>query len=144
MQVPGVSLITVCSIMAVGSVITPAGAENPESPRLHTPPNALTVPSLEPIIAVPIAMLRAADQKPVAPVQQQESRKPKDGAKLQPGTEERLQWGKPVNGLRAALVIRPSSDEPKARDMRDLYLVVQNVSSATILFQRHRRGAEAP
>jgi hypothetical protein len=61
---------------------------------------------------------------------QQESRKPKDGAKLQPGTEERLQWGKPVNGLRAALVIRPSSDESKAREMQDLYLVVQKIEQA--------------
>ena len=83
-------------------------------------------------IAVPIAMLRAADEKPGAPVQQQESQKPKDGAKLQPGTEEKLQWGEPVNGLRAAIVIRPAPGEPKAGDMPDLYLVVQNVSDAPI------------
>jgi hypothetical protein len=43
-------------------------------------------------IAVPIAMLRAADEKPGAPVQQ-EPQKPKGGAKLQPGTEEKLRWG---------------------------------------------------
>jgi hypothetical protein len=66
--------------MAVGFVITPAGA----------------------------------DEKPGAPVQQQGSQRPKDGAKLQFGTEERLRWGKPVNKLRAALVIRPSTDELKA------------------------------
>jgi beta-lactamase regulating signal transducer with metallopeptidase domain len=85
-------------------------------------------------IAVPIAMLRAADEKPGAPVQQQESQKPKDGARLQPATEETLRWGEPVNGLRAALVIRPSSDEPKAGDMPDLYLAMQNVSNAPIRF----------
>lgn len=59
---------------------------------------------------------------------------PKAGAKLQPGMEQRLRWGKPVNGLRAALVIRPSSDEPKADDVSDLYLVVQNVSDSPVRF----------
>ncbi|MEX2286164.1 MAG: M56 family metallopeptidase [Planctomycetaceae bacterium] len=63
---------------------------------------------------------------------EQATQKPKDGAKLQPGTEERLQWGKPVNGLRMAIVIRTAPGEPKAGDMPDLYLVVQNVSDAPI------------
>ena len=134
MRVPGVRLITVCSIMAAGFEITPAGAENPKSPGLHTPTSPLTVLCVDPIIAVPIAILGAADENPGAQVQQQKSQKPKGGAKLRPGTEERLRWGKPVNGLRSALVIRASSDEPKAGDIPDLYLVVQNVSNAPIRF----------
>lgn len=104
MRVPGVRLITVRSILAVG------------------------------LAATPLVMLPAADEKLGAPVQDQESQKPKDGARLQPGTEERLRWGKPVNGLRSALVIRPSSEEPKAVDTPDLFLVVQNASDAPIHF----------
>jgi hypothetical protein len=76
--------------------------------------------------------LRKVFDVPGAPVQQQESQNSKDGAKLQPGTEEKLQWGESVNGLRAAIIIRPSPAEPKAGDMLDLYLVVQNVSKAPI------------
>jgi len=83
-------------------------------------------------IAVPIAMLRAADEKPGAPVQQQGSQKRKDGAKLPPDTEGRLKWGESVNGLRAALVIRHATGEPTAGDIPDLYLVVQNVSNASL------------
>lgn len=82
-------------------------------------------------IAVPIAMLRAADERPGAPMEQ-EPQKSKGGAKLNPETEKRLRWGEPVNGLRAALTIRITSGEPKAGDKPDLYLVVQNVSKAPI------------
>jgi beta-lactamase regulating signal transducer with metallopeptidase domain len=78
-------------------------------------------------IAVPIAMLRAADHEPGAPAQQESP-----GAKLPPGTEETLRWGQPVNGLRAAIAIRSSADEPKAGELPDLYLVIQNVSNAPI------------
>lgn len=103
-------------------------------------------------IAVPLAMLRAGDERPAAPVQQQGVPKPKDdvknktpasnpdalkqepkgSAKLEAGVEERVKWGDPVNGLRAALVIRKSQDEPNAADTLDLYLLVQNVSDAPI------------
>jgi hypothetical protein len=76
--------------------------------------------------------VRKALDVPGAPVQQQESLKPKGGAKLKPGTEEKLKWGEPMNGLRAALVIRTSHDEPNAGDNPDLYLLVQNVSDAPI------------
>ena len=76
--------------------------------------------------------LRKVFDVPSAPAQQQESRKPKDGAKLKPGTEERLKWGEPVNGLRAALIIRHATDKRKAEDKPDLYLVLQNVSKAPI------------
>jgi beta-lactamase regulating signal transducer with metallopeptidase domain len=82
-------------------------------------------------VAVPIAMLRAAEERPGAPMQQ-ESQRPKEGAKLEPGMEEKLKWGEAVKGLRAALIIRHVSDEPKAGERPDLYLVVQNVSKAPI------------
>ena len=52
--------------------------------------------------------------------------------KLELGTEEYLAWGQPVNGLRAAIAIRPAAREPKPADMRELYLAVQNVSNAPI------------
>ena len=68
----------------------------------------------------------------VVPLLLEVSLRPKKGAKLEPGTEERLQWGEPVKGLRAAIVIRTSPDEPTAGDRPDLYLVVQNVSNAPI------------
>ncbi len=76
--------------------------------------------------------LRKALDVPGAPVQQQESPKPTEGAKLKPGMAEKLRWGAPANGLRAALVIRPAPGDPKAGDVPDLYLVVQNVSDAPI------------
>ena len=65
-------------------------------------------------VAVPIAMLRAADEKPGSDRHSgRRSLKPKAGAKLDPGTEEKLRWGEPVNGLRAAIVIRPCSRQAK-------------------------------
>jgi hypothetical protein len=64
----------------------------------------------------------------------QDSEQPKDGTQLEPGLEERLQWGEPVNGLRAAVVIRHSTEKPKAGAMPELYVVVQNVSAAPIRF----------
>ena len=76
--------------------------------------------------------LRKVFEAPGAPVQQREPLKPKDGAKLEPGMEQNLKWGEPVKGLRAAVVIRHSTDKPKAGDFPDLYLVVQNVSKAPI------------
>jgi beta-lactamase regulating signal transducer with metallopeptidase domain len=76
--------------------------------------------------------LRKVFDVPGGPVQEPEAPKAKKGAKLSPSTEKRLKWGEPVNGLRAALVIRHSTDEPKAGEKPDLYLVVQNVSDAPI------------
>lgn len=57
-----------------------------------------------------------------APVQPQGSQKPQAGTKLPPGTEEKLAWGKPVNGLRAAIVIRTAAGELKTGEIPDLYL----------------------
>lgn len=86
-------------------------------------------------IAVPIAMLGAADEKPGAVAART------DGAKLQPGTEAKLEWGEPVNGLRAALVWPPTLAEPAAGDVPDFFLAVQNVSTAPV---RLCTTAEAP
>ena len=84
-------------------------------------------------IAVPIAMLRAAEEQPgEQPKPATTDMKPKDGAKLKPGTEEKLEWGEPVNGLRMALCWPPALDEPAAGDVPDLHLAVQNVSKAPV------------
>lgn len=83
-------------------------------------------------VAVPIAMLRGAGDNPGAPVQQQGAQQPKAGAKLDAKIEAKLKWGEPVNGLRAALVIRTVPDESNAVGTPDLYLLVQNVSDAPI------------
>tara|TARA_R110002072_G_C7978294_1_gene535843 strand:- start:29319 stop:32906 length:3588 start_codon:yes stop_codon:yes gene_type:complete len=56
--------------------------------------------------------------------------KPEAGTKLEPGREADFKWGEPVNGLRAALSLRRTLDEPDEPD--DLYVVMQNVSDAPI------------
>lgn len=71
---------------------------------------------------------------PGAPVQQQESLKPKEGEKLGAGVEQKLKWGNTAGGLRAALVIRNIADQANEAGTPDLYLVVQNVSDAAIHF----------
>lgn len=85
--------------------------------------------------------LRKVFDVPGAPVQQQESQKPNEGAKLQPGTEEKLEWGEPVNGLRMALAWPPTLGEPAAGEVPDLFLAVQNVSAGPV---RLCTTAEAP
>ncbi len=54
---------------------------------------------------------------------------PQQGAKLQPGNEEKLEWGEPVNGLRLALAWPPTLGEPAVGEVPDFYLAVQNVST---------------
>ena len=54
---------------------------------------------------------------------------PKQGAKLQPATEKKLEWGEPVNGLRLALAWPPTLSEPAVGEVPDFYLAVQNVST---------------
>ncbi len=93
-------------------------------------------------IAVSVAMVSAADDKPAATAAQA-PQKPKAGG-LELGTEEHLAWGQPVNGLRAAIAIRPAAGEPKQGEERELYLAVQNVSDAPIRSQRHHQGGETP
>ncbi len=80
----------------------------------------------------------AAFDEPIAAGQSPEpSDTNEDDENLPPGMAKNLRWGKPSNGLRAAIAIRISSDEPKAgdtpdRDLLEIYLVVQNVSTARI------------
>jgi beta-lactamase regulating signal transducer with metallopeptidase domain len=84
-------------------------------------------------IAVPVAMLRAAGEKPgEKPKPPTTAMKPKDVAKLDPAAAEKLKWGEPVNGLRAAIVFRAPPGEPKAGDPPEFYVAVQNVSDAPI------------
>lgn len=61
--------------------------------------------------------------------------KPLDGgAKLDPGKEALLQWGEPVNGLRAALIRPPALGGPESPMILDFQLVIQNVSDIPIHF----------
>jgi beta-lactamase regulating signal transducer with metallopeptidase domain len=83
-------------------------------------------------IAVPLAMLRAADEKPGAPARQQDAQKPERAATLQPATEAKLEWGEPVNGLRLALAWPPVLGDAAAGEVADFYVAVQNVSAAPI------------
>ncbi len=69
------------------------------------------------------------------------TRQPDSAAKLQPGTEQKLQWGEPVNGLRMALAWPPTLGEPAAGEVPDFFLAVQNVSQAPVRFCT---TAEAP
>ena len=57
---------------------------------------------------------------------------PQKSAKLKPGTEERLSWGDPVNGLRGALVRMSPETELAPGAVVDLNVVVQNVSDAPV------------
>lgn len=100
-------------------------------------------------VAVPVAMLRAADEKPATPAEKKpeppkaagEPKNPKAAgakvakasapAKLAAEAEGKLQWGEPVNGLRAALAIRTPPDKPKD-DLPDIYLAIQNASKAPV------------
>jgi beta-lactamase regulating signal transducer with metallopeptidase domain len=91
-------------------------------------------------IAVPVAMLRAAEeQNREQPAEQPKPTTPattdmntKKGAKLKPGTEQKLEWGEPADGLRMALCWPPAMDEPAAGETPELHLAVQNVSKAPL------------
>ncbi|MDB5350245.1 MAG: hypothetical protein JWN86_1492 [Planctomycetota bacterium] len=80
-------------------------------------------------ISVPVAMLRASDEKPGEQKQQQ---KPNEGVKLKSVTEQKLKWGEPANGLRMALAWPPSLGEAGMGDAEEFFLVVQNVSQAAV------------
>jgi hypothetical protein len=68
---------------------------------------------------------RVPAEKPDAP-------QPQSGTKLEPGREDNLQWGEPVNGLRAALISPPALGMPEAGQRKDFEMVIQNVSQAPI------------
>jgi hypothetical protein len=57
---------------------------------------------------------------------------PVKSAMLKPGTEERLSWGKAVDGLRAALVRVPPETAIAPGVVVELNVVVQNVSDAPV------------
>ncbi len=114
--------------------------------------------------AVPIAMLCAADasaqppasqegkelpapkdsQKSEASPQPEGSEEPKSGVRLEPDTEEKLQWGEPVNGLRMALVRPQALGEPAAGEVFDFRLVVQNVSEAAVRLHTASAAPKSP
>lgn len=54
------------------------------------------------------------------------------GLDLEPATIDQLQWGKPANGLRAALIRPPAIGLPEAEQSMDFLLVIQNVSKQPI------------
>jgi hypothetical protein len=88
-----------------------------------------------------VAMLRAADQKPGdntlksggdgAKPQFDGAHREQAAAKPETALEQNLKWGEPVNGLRAAVALRPASSA-KAGEAPELYVAVQNVSEAPI------------
>ena len=57
---------------------------------------------------------------------------PQSGTKLEPDREDKLQWGEPVNGLRAALIRPPALGRPESTQTKDFQFVIQNVSKAPI------------
>ena len=81
-------------------------------------------------IALPLAMLRAAEEKKPDPVKTTETRLTKDNATLAPAIEAQLDWGDAVNGLRGALISR----SPGAGKPQGIYLAVQNVSDVPVHF----------
>lgn len=86
---------------------------------------------------------RVLFQVPGAPAQQQNSPQPKEGAKLEPAVEQRLKWGEPVKGLRAAVAIRTVEGEGPAEERLRLDLVVQNVSTSPIRLCDTKAGPDS-
>lgn len=84
-------------------------------------------------LAIPVAMLRAADAKSVSGAQADS--KPIEGTKLPQGMEDRLQWGDAAHGLRLALIRPQAVGEPALEEIFDFKLVIQNVSDAPIRFR---------
>lgn len=70
--------------------------------------------------------------EPSAPDAKANSPKPIAASKLPADIEESLQWGTPVNGLRAALSRLPSVGEQLTGQVLDFHLVLQNVSNAPV------------
>jgi beta-lactamase regulating signal transducer with metallopeptidase domain len=92
-------------------------------------------------VAIPLAILRAVEPDQPKTETADMKAEAKRGAKLQPGTQEKLEWGAAVNGLRMALAWPPTLGEPAAGDVPDFFLAVQNVSAAPV---RLCTTAEAP
>ena len=79
-----------------------------------------------------LPVLSTVEKESPAPSSPKEPSARKSGIVLPAQTEARLQWGQPVNGLRAALNEVPKSGEPKPESLLDFDLVVQNVSQKPI------------
>ncbi len=77
------------------------------------------------VVAIPVAMMKAAEEKPHS-----SGSAVTDPSTLAPNTEAQLDWGEVVNGLRGAIVIRPAA--PGAEPA--IFLAVQNVSAAPVRF----------
>jgi beta-lactamase regulating signal transducer with metallopeptidase domain len=93
------------------------------------------------LVAIPLAMLRATEPSRPATLAAGENNvdktvetPPENMTKLKASMEQKLQWGKPVNGLRAALVRPQALGQPAAAEHLDLKVLVQNVSDAPIRF----------
>ncbi len=78
-------------------------------------------------IAIPLAMLRGAEEKVSADDGRENAT---NTATLDAAVEAQMDWGAPVNGLRGALVIRSSG----AGKSEAIYLALQNVSEAPLRF----------
>ncbi|HEX2750614.1 MAG TPA: M56 family metallopeptidase, partial [Verrucomicrobiales bacterium] len=99
-------------------------------------------------IAVPVAMLRAAEKKPAASPDTVAAESP-DVSKMQvgeaTGMEKNLKWGEPVNGLRAAVAfLATSPTKPKPGDLQELFLALQNVSKAPLRLSDADLGSKDP
>lgn len=89
---------------------------------------------------IPIAMMSAASE-PVALTSNNDQidektagEKPADGTGLPAGIEQHLDWSQPVNGLRAAMMIRAGEAQGELGKERKIFLVLQNVSDQSIRY----------
>ncbi|MDA0807649.1 MAG: DUF1549 domain-containing protein [Planctomycetota bacterium] len=75
---------------------------------------------------------RTTVEPPAKPVEKPVAKQPQSGAQLEPGREDNLQWGEPVNGLRAALIRPPALGSPESIQTKDFQMVIQNVSPTPV------------
>ena len=96
-------------------------------------------------ISIPMAMLRAADETRAAGDPKPAESIPKSptiagtainqtGMKIDRGMMQHLEWGNPVNGIRAAVMIRTSPQDNRQGEEPHVYMVLKNVSDKAIRF----------
>jgi hypothetical protein len=141
----GLTRVLVTAVLALGTLaaipiamLHAIEAENAKEVA-GRPAAPLPPPTREPTVMKP--KHEKAFKVPGGAAEQQNSQTPKVGTKLSPGIEKKLQWGAPVNGLRAALVRPQALGDPKSHELFDFDLVVQNVSPAAIRFSTSSAGA---
>ena len=78
------------------------------------------------------AAAKRALKPPRPPAKKPDAPQPQSGTKLEPGRADNLQWGEPVNGLRAALIRPPALGSPESTQTKDFQMVIQNVSKAPV------------